>query len=159
MWGIGFLLDFYLEVYPECDRRGAAFASGLGSYAASFLKSWDFRTFSEGKLWSWGRSGVFVTLVQIIERPPWIQTKGSTKEAPMCCTRIYDAPVEMSDTSQIIKISLTSLQKKLSSKMDWKTDSTSGAAAVPLQLHGKGLDRSLWKLTLKKTQTSYSKNK
>lgn len=89
-----------------------------------------------------------VTLVQIVVWLPWVQSKGYTKEAPMCCKRIYDAPMEMNDTSPTIKISLVSLQKKLSSKMDWRTDSTSGAAAVPLQLHREGLAQSLWKLTI-----------
>lgn len=54
----------------------------------------------------------------------------------MCCKRVYDAPVEMDDTSQIIKISLASPQKQLSSKMDRRIDSTSGAAAVPPQHTG-----------------------
>lgn len=75
MCGTAFLLDFYLEIYPECNRRGSAFTPGFGSYAASFLYSWNFWTFSEGKLCSWERSGVFVTHFQIIAWPPWVQSK------------------------------------------------------------------------------------
>lgn len=57
-----------------------------------------------------------VTLVQIVVWPPWVQSKGYTKEGPMCCKRIYDAPVEMNDTSPTIKISLVSLQKNYPAK-------------------------------------------
>lgn len=53
----------------------------------------------------------------------------------------------MNGTSQMMTLPLASLQKQLSNTTDWRTDPTSGTAAVAPLLHSECSDQStgLWK--------------